>query len=217
MDVALWAVSDAACVALGALLLPRSLLGASVEQEPVAFLEVAAFALAALRPACFFVLQPGNSGTSERDAALRFLAAALWHLALGAAAAHLALVLFGAPLIDLARRTALAAALISALALGPAACSSRARASPLAAPDTLVAVVVRGEGTTAADVVLVAQARGVLLGTWLGALPIPLDWDRPWQAWPVTLYYGALAGYAAGSLVGLAQARHVKERKAKRG
>lgn len=31
--------------------------------------------------------------------------------------------------------------------------------------------------------VLESESRAVLclLGAWLGALPIPLDWDRPWQ------------------------------------
>lgn len=33
-----------------------------------------------------------------------------------------------------------------------------------------------------------------LLGAWLGAVVIPLDWDRPWQVWPVPCCLGALAG-----------------------
>lgn len=31
------------------------------------------------------------------------------------------------------------------------------------------------------------------LGAWLGAIPIPLDWDRPWQAWPLTCVLGTFA------------------------
>lgn len=27
-------------------------------------------------------------------------------------------------------------------------------------------------------------------GAWIGALPIPLDWDRPWQPWPLTCTVG---------------------------
>ncbi|XP_059174326.1 phosphatidylinositol-glycan biosynthesis class F protein-like [Physella acuta] len=41
---------------------------------------------------------------------------------------------------------------------------------------------------------------GSLLGSWLGAIPIPLDWDRPWQEWPVTCVVGALGGYSGGLL-----------------
>ncbi|KAK2580761.1 hypothetical protein KPH14_011384 [Odynerus spinipes] len=34
-----------------------------------------------------------------------------------------------------------------------------------------------------------------LLGTWMGAIVIPLDWDRPWQVWPIPCVTGALLGY----------------------
>lgn len=37
-----------------------------------------------------------------------------------------------------------------------------------------------------------------MLGAWLGAFPIPLDWDRPWQVWPISCTYGAMAGYLLG-------------------
>lgn len=30
-------------------------------------------------------------------------------------------------------------------------------------------------------------------GAWIGALPIPLDWDRPWQPWPLTCATGCFA------------------------
>jgi phosphatidylinositol glycan class F len=36
-------------------------------------------------------------------------------------------------------------------------------------------------------------AGGAVLGAWLGALPIPLDWDRHWQTWPITPAVGAVA------------------------
>ena len=37
-----------------------------------------------------------------------------------------------------------------------------------------------------------------MIGCWLGAFPLPLDWDRPWQAWPLTPAYGAIAGNILG-------------------
>ncbi|KAJ4362440.1 Glycosylphosphatidylinositol (GPI) anchor assembly protein [Neocucurbitaria cava] len=43
---------------------------------------------------------------------------------------------------------------------------------------------------------------GTVLGAWLGAVPIPLDWDREWQKWPVTIVTGAYIGYATGKLLG---------------
>lgn len=42
-----------------------------------------------------------------------------------------------------------------------------------------------------------------LIGTWFGVLPIPLDWDRPWQQWPITLVVGVYVGSISGSLVSL--------------
>ncbi|KAL4782184.1 GPI biosynthesis protein Pig-F [Aspergillus varians] len=45
-------------------------------------------------------------------------------------------------------------------------------------------------------------ALGTCLGAWVGAVPIPLDWDRPWQAYPITILTGAYIGYALGVLGG---------------
>ncbi|KAJ5526529.1 Glycosylphosphatidylinositol anchor biosynthesis protein 11 [Penicillium frequentans] len=45
------------------------------------------------------------------------------------------------------------------------------------------------------------SALGTGLGAWFGAVPIPLDWDRPWQAFPITILVGAYIGYALGTLL----------------
>jgi len=49
---------------------------------------------------------------------------------------------------------------------------------------------------------LIGGAVGVFVGAWLGAVPIPLDWDREWQRWPVTVVTGAYGGYVVGKFVG---------------
>lgn len=41
---------------------------------------------------------------------------------------------------------------------------------------------------------------GGLVGCWLGVIPIPLDWDRDWQDWPITLLIGAYGGAFIGGL-----------------
>jgi len=41
-----------------------------------------------------------------------------------------------------------------------------------------------------------------VLGAWLGAFPIPLDWDTPWQVWPVSCLLGTLIGYMVGLILG---------------
>lgn len=43
---------------------------------------------------------------------------------------------------------------------------------------------------------------GACVGAWVGAIPIPLDWDREWQKWPVTIVCGLYAGAVIGKLVG---------------
>ncbi|KAG8785371.1 hypothetical protein FRC12_017681 [Ceratobasidium sp. 428] len=54
------------------------------------------------------------------------------------------------------------------------------------------------------DRAVVFPVVGAIVGCWLGALPMPLDWDRPWQAWPLTSAYLAVIGHAVGAGVSLA-------------
>lgn len=42
-----------------------------------------------------------------------------------------------------------------------------------------------------------------ILGCWFGVIPIPLDWDRPWQSWPITILTGGYYGAVMGSIIGL--------------
>lgn len=55
-------------------------------------------------------------------------------------------------------------------------------------------------------------AVGTWLGAWLGAIPIPLDWDRPWQQWPITIVGGAYYGTAVGTIIGALYAIIVRKR-----
>ncbi|KAI4218650.1 MAG: hypothetical protein L6R36_008831 [Xanthoria steineri] len=43
---------------------------------------------------------------------------------------------------------------------------------------------------------------GTAVGAWCGAAPIPLDWDRDWQKWPITIVTGAYIGWGIGRLAG---------------
>lgn len=43
---------------------------------------------------------------------------------------------------------------------------------------------------------------GACAGAWVGAVPIPLDWDREWQKWPVTVLVGCYGGAVVGKVVG---------------
>uniref|UniRef100_A0A914BZH1 Phosphatidylinositol-glycan biosynthesis class F protein n=1 Tax=Acrobeloides nanus TaxID=290746 RepID=A0A914BZH1_9BILA len=44
-------------------------------------------------------------------------------------------------------------------------------------------------------------AVGSLAGAWLGAIVIPLDWDRWWQKWPIPCLFGIFIGALLGLLV----------------
>ncbi len=59
-------------------------------------------------------------------------------------------------------------------------------------------------GHTAAERVVVGGAMGVAVGAWLSCAAIPLDWDRPWQRFPVPPTVGAVLGHAGGTLLALA-------------
>lgn len=42
-----------------------------------------------------------------------------------------------------------------------------------------------------------------ILGAWVASVVAPLDWDRPWQVYPIPNMLGALAGYTLSNLYGL--------------
>lgn len=48
------------------------------------------------------------------------------------------------------------------------------------------------------DFMICLPAHGAIIGSWFGAWPMPLDWERPWQEWPICVSFGAIAGYLIG-------------------
>jgi phosphatidylinositol glycan class F len=113
-------------------------------------------------------------------------------LSLGTPVNLLLLIVFGAPLTTHIPHTVLLAAHISLLTITPI-------------------IYTRGidRGTWRAVVALLlpmdeifGAAVGCCIGAWVGAVPIPLDWDREWQRWPVTVLTGAYGGWALGKVVG---------------
>ncbi|KAJ4868720.1 hypothetical protein Rs2_36420 [Raphanus sativus] len=53
------------------------------------------------------------------------------------------------------------------------------------------------------EYMIVIPAYGAVVGGWFGAWPMPLDWERPWQEWPICVFYGAIGGYIAGQILSL--------------
>ena len=48
----------------------------------------------------------------------------------------------------------------------------------------------------------VAPSCWALLGSWVASLVVPLDWEQPWQVWPIPCIYGSACGTVAGLCAG---------------
>ncbi|PKI40795.1 hypothetical protein CRG98_038806 [Punica granatum] len=53
------------------------------------------------------------------------------------------------------------------------------------------------------DYMICLPAHGAIIGAWFGAWPMPLDWERPWQDWPICVTYGAILGYVLGMVASI--------------
>jgi phosphatidylinositol glycan class F len=51
------------------------------------------------------------------------------------------------------------------------------------------------------DMVVALPSYGALVGAWVGACAGPLDWEVPWQVWPIASGYGTCGGAAVGSIL----------------
>lgn len=108
-------------------------------------------------------------------------------------------ILFGAGLFDEHEETFMLSALLTCLTVWPALMhfgSHGAFGMLLGVKPT------SGDYTPLAELLL-GSVQLCVAGAWLGAFVIPLDWDRPWQAWPIPCSTGALLGHAAAHFLGL--------------
>lgn len=123
----------------------------------------------------------------------------IWHvvkliiLVFGSAAVfHLIAILFGASILEQSEETFCWALLMSLLVVLPAC-------SLLGAQMELVPRIFFSAWSDATpEAYFQCSIVFTLIGAWLGAFPIPLDWDRPWQVWPIPCAIGAIVGYIVG-------------------
>ncbi|OXU26556.1 hypothetical protein TSAR_003063 [Trichomalopsis sarcophagae] len=101
---------------------------------------------------------------------------------------YIAIVLFGAPLLSHHEETSMLSLTLTALTLAPA--SLHLGVDNALALFTGSQLLISGAFVDAVKL----NIKAVLLGTWLSAFVLPLDWDRPWQAWPIPCIVGALLG-----------------------
>jgi len=123
-------------------------------------------------------------------------------------ALHITLILFGAPLTSHGLRTYLLALLMSVLmvftpgyTLGPPTFGNDS--SSVVRRMTWVRLFAEHSISTPIERAMVYPAIGTVVGCWLGVIPIALDWDRPWQAWPLTPAFGSILGYVIASTFAL--------------
>ncbi|TXT13027.1 hypothetical protein VHUM_01428 [Vanrija humicola] len=118
---------------------------------------------------------------------------------LGAAALfHLFLVLLGAPLLDKWLDTALLALHLALLAATPIVYALGVPSihdDGIAARHRLTRIVCQWAPENAAERALTFGLAGTLVGAWIGAIPLALDWDRPWQSYPLTPMVGSVVGF----------------------
>ncbi|EZA47446.1 Alcohol dehydrogenase class-3 [Ooceraea biroi] len=110
---------------------------------------------------------------------------------------YVMIVLFGAPVLTDHEETTMLVITLLTLTFVP----TSLHLGVDSALDILVGAYAQ-KGNILADALRI-NIQTTILGTWLGATVIPLDWDRPWQAWPIPCVIGALLGYLIGHFVTL--------------
>ncbi|XP_019371868.1 PREDICTED: phosphatidylinositol-glycan biosynthesis class F protein isoform X1 [Gavialis gangeticus] len=108
---------------------------------------------------------------------------------------HGIIVLYGAPLIESVLETFLFAVLLSTFTTLNCLC--------MLGPNiqAWIKVFSKNGAMSIWDNSLQITTMCSIVGAWLGAFPIPLDWDRPWQVWPISCSLGATFGYVAGLII----------------
>lgn len=112
---------------------------------------------------------------------------------------YIVIVLFGAPVLSQHEETTMLTATLTTLTFVPASLHLGVNGAL-----EIITGTQSQRGNILADAIK-TNIQVTFLGTWLGAIAIPLDWDRPWQAWPIPCVLGALLGYTIAHFITLAK------------
>ncbi|XP_038075346.1 phosphatidylinositol-glycan biosynthesis class F protein-like [Patiria miniata] len=124
------------------------------------------------------------------------LKCALW-FTLSCLVLHIVIVLFGAAVQEVVEETSILAVLLSTLSTLPCLCVLGTNS------EVWNRFTAQRRPQPGLETCVQYAALASLLGAWMGAFTIPLDWDRPWQVWPIPCAIGALLGHTAGVFAGL--------------
>ncbi|XP_028928054.1 phosphatidylinositol-glycan biosynthesis class F protein [Ornithorhynchus anatinus] len=168
----------------------------SVLETHLTWLGICSASVAALNVGFYFLIRPNPPAkrNSVSHKVSRFLKCCVYFL-VSCTLFHLITVLYGAPLIESVLETFSFAVILSTYTTLPCLC--------VLGPNLHAwqRVFSKNGASSIWDKSLQITTLTSVAGAWLGAFPLPLDWDRPWQVWPISCTLGATSGYAAGLLV----------------
>lgn len=105
------------------------------------------------------------------------------------------IILFGAPVLDCHEETLMLSALLTLLTVFPLIAYTGVESS------VQLLFGVRSYSKDTIIDMLITNALLSVCGAWLGAIVIPLDWNTPWQQWPIPCYLGAIGGYLLANVL----------------
>ncbi|ORZ14112.1 GPI biosynthesis protein Pig-F [Absidia repens] len=110
---------------------------------------------------------------------------------------HAIIVLFGASLLDKYYSTFLFASFLAVVTVLPAFQCLAPTAGSI-----WVKIYLQHCPTTTNEIYAYTQVICALLGSWIGAIVLPLDWERQWQEWPISCVISTFLGHFVGVVTG---------------
>lgn len=130
-----------------------------------------------------------NKAFKLKNTKLKDCIKSLFTLLISSVVYYIVAILFGAPVFSEQEETFMFSLLLTILTVLPLLLS--------VGPDvtiTILSSITTYEGDVLSQIAINCL-RLTLFGAWLGAVVIPLDWDKPWQVWPIPCSVGAVCGY----------------------
>ncbi|XP_042531487.1 phosphatidylinositol-glycan biosynthesis class F protein [Dipodomys spectabilis] len=168
----------------------------SVLETHLLWLCICSVSVTAINLLLYFIVKPNVSSkrSSLSYKVARFLKCCIYFL-ISCLFLHVIFVLYGAPLLELVLETFSFAVILSTFTVVPCLC--------LLGPNlkAWLRVFSKNGVNSIWENSLQITTISSFVGAWLGAFPIPLDWERPWQVWPISCTLGATFGYVAGLII----------------
>ncbi|CAH0605694.1 unnamed protein product [Chrysodeixis includens] len=105
------------------------------------------------------------------------------------------IILFGAPVLECHEETLMLSSLLTLLTIFPLILHTGVETS------MQLLFGIKNYGRDTVIEMLVNNALMTICGAWLGAVVIPLDWNTPWQKWPIPCYLGAIGGFLLSNVL----------------